>query len=359
MLHLIGYLDMSTPSIFFSHSSQDQKSLVQIKDLFMEKTGGAIEVFLSSDGQSIPLGRNWVHRVEEALNSTKLMFIFLTPAAIRSNWVYFEAGYVYSKGIRVVPIGFLGVDLAKLPPPLSLLQGFNVTSEDGLNNIIALVNDEFKHRHMQRFKSQEYSDIVNAGGNLRANSLGAHAQAVDEISIYLSEGREIANASLAFAKAKELIIKEDLVFHAHEYLENLHFTGCQIQVNTNTSPLPLEIRIDPGLIDYCFARIDKLLTEIRSEGASGISIAFTFKSSIGCLWDKYKISSRLFGSEASIADDGDFSMRDLKFAFHATFREPLCPILGIKTQLRIFPLQQLGDLLNLLFDRGVFYYDSK
>jgi len=33
------------------------------------------------------------------------MFIFVTQNSIKSDWIYFEAGYAYSKGIEVIPVG--------------------------------------------------------------------------------------------------------------------------------------------------------------------------------------------------------------------------------------------------------------
>lgn len=57
------------PTVFFSHSSSDGPTLARLRDVFVRKTGGTLEIFLSSDGQSIPFGRNWVHRVEEALRA--------------------------------------------------------------------------------------------------------------------------------------------------------------------------------------------------------------------------------------------------------------------------------------------------
>lgn len=113
---------MSKPTIFFSHSSRDKEVMKRLKGFFVEKTGGTVEVFLSSDGQSIPLGRNWVYKVQEGLEEAALLVVFITPNSISSNWVYFEAGYSYSKGVRVIPTGFLGVDLSQLGPPLSLLR---------------------------------------------------------------------------------------------------------------------------------------------------------------------------------------------------------------------------------------------
>lgn len=84
---------MNKPVVFFSHSSKDKAVLAKLKELFVEKAGATIEVFLSSDGQSIPLGRNWVHRVEEGLKTAKVMLVFLTPSSLESSWIFFEAGY--------------------------------------------------------------------------------------------------------------------------------------------------------------------------------------------------------------------------------------------------------------------------
>lgn len=50
------------------------------------------------------------------------MFVFISPHSLRSNWLFFESGFAYSRDIKVVPVGILGVDLGTLSPPLSLLQ---------------------------------------------------------------------------------------------------------------------------------------------------------------------------------------------------------------------------------------------
>ena len=76
------------------------------------------------------------------------------PTPLRSSWVYFEAGHDYSKGIRVVPVGVLGVDLVEVPPPLSLLQGFNIRLESSPNSIIAVLNGVFAHKHVEAFTAQ-------------------------------------------------------------------------------------------------------------------------------------------------------------------------------------------------------------
>src|SRR6266542_3423311 len=175
--------EIRKPTIFFSHSSHDAKELGELKRLFVEKTGSTIDVFLSSDGQSIPLGRNWVHQIQTALERALLMIVFVTPSSIRSNWLYFESGFAYSKGIRVVPVGFHGIDLVALSPPLSLLQGFNISSEAGLNNIIALANEVFEHSHSETFTSDDYQRVSRRMGLGATDTFGDFAQTIEQLSL--------------------------------------------------------------------------------------------------------------------------------------------------------------------------------
>jgi hypothetical protein len=131
------------PVVFFSHSSQDREAILPIRDRLVEGSAHAVQVFMASDGASIPFGRNWLKEIEDALAACKLMFVWMTPTSLASKWIPFESGYAYSRGIRVVPIGFQGVRLDDLPAPISILQGFNVTGSQGLNNIVAIINEEF------------------------------------------------------------------------------------------------------------------------------------------------------------------------------------------------------------------------
>ena len=49
---------MDKPTIFFSHSSKDSELILPIKKKIQEITGDMVNIFMSSDGQSIPFGRN-------------------------------------------------------------------------------------------------------------------------------------------------------------------------------------------------------------------------------------------------------------------------------------------------------------
>ena len=177
------------PIVFFSHASADRALLAELRTSFEERTGGALELFLSSDGQSIPLGRNWVHRVEEALSHAGLMIVFLTPRSLQSSWVHFEAGFAYSKGVRVVPVALPGVDMGQVPAPLGLLQGFNVRSADGLNNLIALVNSAFDHAHALSYTDEHYRELMAAGFGYADSSTVLFTEVVEDLFFKTENGK--------------------------------------------------------------------------------------------------------------------------------------------------------------------------
>jgi hypothetical protein len=174
---------MAKPTVFFSHSSRDRDVVGRLKELFLAKTGGSIDLFVSSDGQSIPFGRNWVHEVEQALGRCQLLFVFLTPESLRSHWVFFEAGYTYSKSIKVVPVGLIGVDLNTVPPPLSLLQGFNIVGAAGLNNLIAVTNAVLSHQHLESFTDDEFRHVVGTPAVADGSTFGIHGALLDEFIV--------------------------------------------------------------------------------------------------------------------------------------------------------------------------------
>lgn len=149
---------MEKPTIFFSHSSKDRDLILPIKNKLSDITSNVIKIFMSSDGQSIPFGNNWVHKIEEGLQESKVMFVFITQNSINNAWVYFESGYAYSKGVEVIPVG-IGINIGDLKPPLNLLQGFNITSGDSLNNFVSILNQKFELNFKENFLEIDYDQI--------------------------------------------------------------------------------------------------------------------------------------------------------------------------------------------------------
>lgn len=357
---------MKKPTIFFSHSSRDKKQLVRLKELFIQKTGGSIDVFLSSDGQSIPLGRNWVYRIQEALENAALMIVFVSPDSLRSNWLYFESGYAYSKGIRVVPVGFLGIDLTTLPPPLSLLQGFNINSEEGLNNIIALTNETFGHSHSAQFTVEEYQEICLSSRPLSTIVFGNFGSLVDNIKINLSERNDglTTEPIAAIDRITELLKKENIEHDRSERSVNFH--GVSIAVPDGIQPPPLEISVDPGIADVALPKVERIIREIRSDGINGISIRFDFISTVECLTDRHKISGRVYGTDVKLSTKDHLILRDIEFYISHLFYLATprlsrrgATYVSMRFVCTEIPLSQIRELLEFLFEREILYIEPR
>jgi hypothetical protein len=169
---------VAKPIVFFSHSTSDGEALRRLKERFVTLTSGSVDVFLSSDGQSIRLGKNWVASVEQALKKAKVMFTFVTPNSIGSPWLYFESGVAYGNGTDVVPVGLFGVDVGDLHPPLSLLQGFNVKSHESLNNIITKTNETCGINCTFEFNENDFAALQSAGPLEAVRMFGEHVAAI-------------------------------------------------------------------------------------------------------------------------------------------------------------------------------------
>ncbi|MDD2716156.1 MAG: toll/interleukin-1 receptor domain-containing protein [Candidatus Wallbacteria bacterium] len=358
---------LSKPIIFFSHSSKDKDVLCRLKDLFVEKTGGSIDVFLSSDGQSIPLGKNWVHKVEEALNQAKLMFIFITPNSVRSSWVCFEAGFAYSKKIRVVPVGCLGTDIAAMNPPLSLLQGFNISNKDGLDNLIAISNDEFKHKHNLFFSENEYKEFMSNSSGSSSHPLGNYLQIVEDISVLINvrDFSLLCGESDVLERAKSSF--KNFALESKDCINGIESFGISIKTYEGSFPKPIDFILDPNTIDKTLPCLIEIFKAIRADGINCIPINFVFSDGITCIEKRHKLTARLIDTDVVLETEDFLGFKNYSFLLShfskkVPFSNPQNPLYERgATYISIFPkknniyLEDVKELLDLLFSKGVFF----
>lgn len=228
---------MSKPTLFFSHSSKDKDLILTIKSKLDTATGGVMDIFMSSDGQSIPFGTNWIHRIEEGLQAARIMFVFVTENSISSGWIYFEAGYAYSKGIQVIPVG-IGVDIGSLKAPLNLLQGFNVSSEDSLNNFITILNRTFDYHFSSIFYHNDYLEIVKNISSQTLNTIGFE-KIVDKIECAIDGEQTVGGKKLKYDIDKyfnsivEYLDNNNIVFSRddkYQYGKSSCLVACGVKI---------------------------------------------------------------------------------------------------------------------------------
>jgi hypothetical protein len=123
---------------------------------------GLIDIFVSSDGQSVPVGNRWLDDVDAALARAKVQIILCSQRSVGRPWLNFEAGAGWVRKIPVVPICHTGMRPSSLPIPLNMLQGIEASDEAGLRRVYELL-------------------AMQLGSMIPTSNFGAIAQEIKEI----------------------------------------------------------------------------------------------------------------------------------------------------------------------------------
>ena len=343
---------MEKPIIFFSHSSKDKELLISLKNKILKKTSRTIEIFQSSDGESISFGNNWIHKIEENLNYSKLMFVFLSPNSIKSNWIYFESGYSYSKGIKVIPIGINGIDVGSLAPPINLLQGFNITSSDGLNNLTTIINREFSTSFPEDFSNDDYKDLLALSNNSIINNY--YSKDIDYVQTEFSKSlRDNDFREDTYIKIMEYFKENSLKYNA-DINGHIYLPGMVALYDDNV----IIYKIDQLKLEANVNLIANLLDVVYINKLNSYWIRIFFNDSIDLLSVDFKLSSRLsnVGIEMTESSDLLYEYKNLKFTIDNINEKKM-----IKKSLRIifrtdfFKIKEVNELIEILFEQNIIW----
>jgi len=302
---------MEKPTIFFSHSSADKNYINHLKNIVLKRTSKTVEVFQSSDGESIPFGNNWIHKIEENLKKSKIMLVFVSPKSIQSGWIYFEAGYAYSKDIKVIPVGIEGIDIGLLKPPLNLLQGFNISNTEGLNNIIAILNREFNTEFDYNFQADDYESLPSADSTEAAEI--KTLEIIDKVIIEFPPRIADKNGeSSTISEHPAILIKETLGSLSFKYSTapgkdyEVHSHGLSSKSLGEHNALGLRLEIDP----YCLEHYKDIFNISRNRIYSRTDLGrgwcrVTLNENSRIITDKTRLSSLLFNAGLEKLDNTD------------------------------------------------------
>ena len=304
---------MDKPTIFFSHSSRDKDTILPIKEKFCSITANVLDVFMSSDGQSIPFGNNWIHKIEEGLNKAQVMFVFVTPISVNSAWINFEAGFAYSKNIEVIPVG-IGISIGQLNPPLSLLQGFDITSTDSLNNFISIINRKFDLKFDFAFTDDTYNEVfaslTDYNNHINIGEIFQRANHTICSQCHKPNSNEIIRYDIDAwaANIKDYLNDKNIKFASHK--SRIITSGISIDIiGTEIEPIMSACRTDHNIIFNLSTKNFKQTFDLYRELALNcltdiewISLTFDLSPIYSCLQSNVDISSVV----ANVNNDFDY-----------------------------------------------------
>jgi hypothetical protein len=125
--------------IFLSHVSSEAGLAVILKNSIRKYFPDKIEVFVSSDVDSIRIGSEFLKTIKTTLNKSIALLVLCSPDSIYKPWVNFEIGAAWNRSIPIVPICHSGLRPTDLPMPLNQLQGAEVSSREGLQKIFNFI----------------------------------------------------------------------------------------------------------------------------------------------------------------------------------------------------------------------------
>ena len=124
--------------MFLSHIHEEKELAITIKEALESEFAGFIDVFVSSDGVSIPAGSNFLKLIEDGLVNCLGALYLISPASVKRNWINFELGAVWARNIisirttgvsiPTIPICHSGMTIGALPQPINSLNGIQASS---------------------------------------------------------------------------------------------------------------------------------------------------------------------------------------------------------------------------------------
>jgi hypothetical protein len=123
--------------IFLSHIHEEKNIAILIQNKLEEEFSGFVDIFVSSDGKSIPAGTNFLKRIEEILISSSAGLFLVSNRSVKRNWINFELGAIWIRGIKdgvipAIPICHSGITPKNLPPPLNSLNAVRASDASQL-----------------------------------------------------------------------------------------------------------------------------------------------------------------------------------------------------------------------------------
>ena len=367
----------SKPTIFFSHNSHDADILKLLKDLFVRKTGGSISVFLSSDGQSIKLGHNWVHSIEKALNSARIMVVFVTDNSIESSWIYFESGHAYAKGIRVIPVGLGGAQIGRIRPPLSLLQGFNITDHEGLNNLLEVVNEEFGHSHSDRFTQDDYQELARFFSPSIGDTapFGRYTESLSVIIIsaifkgheifgdhekdierYSDHKKELRDALIEFFRSRKIECTTGINVGTYGLFVDIENAGLHEVIRGQRGTFRHHCRmlcsLDPHLVNDNVEITKDMLKEL-GYSTEWFRVSVVLRHGVSFATEPHTVSARMRKVGVGLSEESEFGTHRWKGASFTLRQNSEIGIIELFCELENLSVSLLHDIVSKLFQTGV------
>jgi hypothetical protein len=134
------------PKVFLSHINEERGLAMLVKDLIATCFEGQVDVFVSSDPDSLPRGSRWLTVISQTLEQCCFELVLCSPTSVKRPWVNFElgAGWV-RESIPIVPLCHSGLSVTTLPSPLNQLHAADLDNPQHVEETMQSIADSVTH----------------------------------------------------------------------------------------------------------------------------------------------------------------------------------------------------------------------
>lgn len=132
---------MERRTVFISHIHEEEKLAHALKAFVEDSFLKTLDVFASSQDDSLRLGDDWNERIKQSLLNCDLLIVLCSPVSVTRPWINFEAGAGWIKGIPVIPLCHSGLTPGALRAPLNRFQGGVLGDREDIERLFNRVAD--------------------------------------------------------------------------------------------------------------------------------------------------------------------------------------------------------------------------
>lgn len=235
---------MDKPIVFISHITEEKEMAIALKEMIEESFPGLMEIFVSSDDKSLPMGSRWLDSVTEALEKCSVELILCSPQSVKQPWINFEAGAGWVKNIPVIPLCHSGMESEKLPVPLNLLTAAKIDDVSSMKLIFLFlagaigakvpktIFDDFIAKMKELEKEYTFWDTINHELQVLDSEFNIIFRALidGDISISFQETRIVK-----LEESVEMLVKEGYLSIERTGAGGLGECGMQYEIYISTS----------------------------------------------------------------------------------------------------------------------------
>jgi hypothetical protein len=169
--------------VFISWSGTHSANVANALNNFLERLNERLKCGLAPwlSSENIDPGKRWQAELHKALAGAKSCIVCLTPEALHSQWLFFEAGALSTAGKCVYPY-IVGLEQAELSGPLHQFQVAQSTKEGTRALVQALLPDSYPPDKRAAFEAEFKAQWPELASVLRATKKELTKQKREELT---------------------------------------------------------------------------------------------------------------------------------------------------------------------------------